>query len=108
MKGKGERGGIFSSVFGNLLQRRGENFPKLLLTGSSGVLQNERCYFHRCRGSDICPTGRAAAAAMGVFYAPPCVKRRGVVNVWLLRARAREEDPTVLEHKKNGILQRLN
>lgn len=68
MKGKGERGGIFSSVFGNLLQRRGKrSLPKLLLTGSSGVLHNEPCYFHRCRGPDICPTGRAAAAVMAVL-----------------------------------------
>lgn len=29
MKGKGERGGIFSSVFGNLLQRRGKKLPEV-------------------------------------------------------------------------------
>lgn len=64
MKGKGERGGIFSSAFGILLRRR-RKFPDVTSYKNFGVPRNEPCYFHQCRRPDIRRTGRAAAAVMG-------------------------------------------
>lgn len=64
MKGKGERGGIFSSAFGILLGRR-KKFPEVTSQENFGVARNEPCYFHQCRRPDIRRAGGAAAAVMG-------------------------------------------
>lgn len=76
MKGKGERGGIFSIAFGILLRRR-KKFPEVTSHKNFGVPRNEPCYFHQCRRPDIRRTGSCSSDG---FYAPSCVKRRVVVG----------------------------